>query len=151
MSIMQSVETMPFDERLHRSFMDLNEVRRKHHEYIKAKHKISGLEMEIIQWIILNGKQRMKDISEHFNVKFSTLTNIIDKIESQKLVSRKNSKNDRRVVYLEATRKGEKLYADYSNHIQVVAQMMAKEMSDEQFGILLEGLEKMAEIAGRQA
>lgn len=148
---MQSVETMPFDERLHRSFMDLNEVRRKHHEYIKAKYKITGLEMEILQWIILHGKKRMKDISEHFNVKFSTLTNIIDKVEGQKLVTRRNSKNDRRVVYLEATKKGEKMYENYTNYIRVMAQLMAQEMEGDQFEILVEGLEKLADLAGTKA
>ena len=129
--------------------MDLNEVQRKHYEYIKARYNVSGIEMEIIQWIVLNGKKKMKEISEHFNVKFSTLTNIVDKIESQKYVVRKNSKEDRRVVYLEVSKKGQRLYENYTKHIQVMAQLMSQDMGNEHFDVLVEGLEKMAEFAGQ--
>ncbi len=146
---MSNLQSLPLDQRLHRSFMDLSEVRRKHHEYIKAKHDVNGLEMEIIQWIVLNGKKKMKEVSEHFNVKFSTLTNIVDKIERQKYVIRKNSKEDRRVVFLEVTKKGKKLYESYTKHIQVMAQLMAQEMENGEFEVLVEGLEKMSELAGQ--
>ena len=146
---MSNQQVMPLTQRLHRSFMDLNEVQRKHYQYIKARYKVSGIEMEIIQWIILNGKKKMKEISEHFNVKFSTLTNIVDKIESQKYVVRKNSKEDRRVVYLEVSKKGQRLYENYTKHIQVMAQLMSQDMGNDQFDILVEGLEKMAEYAGQ--
>lgn len=146
---MSNQQVMPLTQRLHRSFMDLNEVQRKHYQYIKARYNVSGIEMEIIQWIILDGKKKMKEISEHFNVKFSTLTNIVDKIESQKYVVRKNSKEDRRVVYLEVSKKGQRLYENYTKHIQVMAQLMSQDMGNDQFDILVEGLEKMAEYAGQ--
>ncbi|MEM6632974.1 MAG: MarR family winged helix-turn-helix transcriptional regulator [Bacteroidota bacterium] len=146
---MSNQQAMPLTQRLHRSFMDLNEVQRKHYQYIKARYNVSGIEMEIIQWIVLNGKKKMKEISEHFNVKFSTLTNIVDKIEAQKYVARKNSKEDRRVVYLEVSKKGQRLYENYTKHIQVMAQLMSQEMENDHFDILVEGLEKMAEFAGQ--
>jgi len=147
---MSNLQSLPLDQRLHKTFMDLSEVRRKHHQYIKVRYDVTGLEMEIIQWIVLNGKKKMKEVSEHFNVKFSTLTNIVDKIERQKYVIRKNSKEDRRVVFLEVTKKGVKLYENYTKHIQVMAQLMSQEMDNGQFEILVEGLERMADLAGQE-
>jgi DNA-binding MarR family transcriptional regulator len=133
-------------DRLEKSLYELNEVYRKHQDYIKTKYKISALEMEIIQLIVLQGKKKMKEIGEYFNVKLSTLTSIVDKVERQRLVVRANSKEDRRVVYLEVTPKGNKLYKDYSNYIQVMSQLMQRSMKDEQFSAFVEGLEKMSEL-----
>ncbi len=137
-------------ERLEKSLYELNEVYRKHQDYIKTKYKISALEMEIIQLIVLDGKKKMKEVGEHFNVKLSTLTSIIDKIERQRLVKRVNSKEDRRVVYLEVTQKGNKLYKDYSNYIQVISQLMQQSMKQEKFSAFVEGLEKMSEFVVSQ-
>lgn len=137
-------------ERLEKSLYELNEVYRKHQDYIKTKYKISALEMEIIQLIVLDGKKKMKEVGEHFNVKLSTLTSIIDKIERQRLVKRVNSKEDRRVVYLEVTQKGNKLYKDYSNYIQVISQLMQQSMKQENFSAFVEGLEKMSEFVVSQ-
>lgn len=141
---MTSPQTLPVATRLEKSLYVLNDVYRKHQEYIKTKYKITALEMEIIQLVILEGKQKMKDIGKHFNIKLSTLTSIIDKIEKQKLVKRENSKEDRRVVFLESTSKGKKLYSDYGKHLQVISQLMKESMADEDLKGFLEGLKKMS-------
>ena len=133
-------------ERLEKSLFDLSDVYRKHREYIKVKHKVSALEMEIIQYIALDGKKKMKEIGEHFNTKLSTLTSIIDKIEKQRLVKRVNSREDRRVVFLDITRKGQKLFHEYNQHIQVMSEMMRKSMNDAHFSAFIQGLEKMSEL-----
>ena len=133
-------------DRLEKSLFNLSDVYRKHREYIKVKHKVSALEMEIIQYIATDGKKKMKEIGEHFNTKLSTLTSIVDKIERQKLVKRVNSHEDRRVVFLDVTKKGQKLYRDYNQHIQVVSQMMRKSMNDDRFVAFVQGLEKMSEL-----
>lgn len=137
--------------RLEKSLYDLSDVYRKHKEYIKAKYKISALEMEILQYIVIEGKKKMKEIGKQFNLKLSTLTSIIDKIENQRLVKRVNSKTDRRVVYLEISRKGMKLYEDYSNYIHVISQMMQQSMDETQFQAFIQGLEKIAVIANPQS
>ncbi len=133
-------------ERLEKSLRTLSDVYRKHQEYIKVKYKLSALEMEIIQLVVLEGRKKMKEIGQHFNVKLSTLTSIIDKIERQRLVKRVNSSTDRRVVYLEVSKKGQRLYDNYSRYLGVIAQMMRNAMDDNQFNALVNGLEKMTDI-----
>ena len=133
-------------DQLEQHLFTLSDVYRKLQEYIKAKHKITGLEMEIIQLVIVEGPQKMKDIGKRFNVKLSTLTSIIDKIERSRLVKRVNSKTDRRVVFLEVTSKGKEMYGDYSNHIQVIAQLLKNTMPENQFQTFLTGLDKVSEL-----
>jgi len=133
-------------DRLERSLRALSDVYRKHQDYIKTRYRISALEMEIIQLVVLEGRKKMKEIGQHFNVKLSTLTSIIDKIERQRLVKRVNSQTDRRVVYLEVTKKGQKLYDSYSRYLNVIAQMMHRSMDEGQFSALVQGLETMTQM-----
>lgn len=147
MKTIQSATLSLDAERLERSLYSLTDVYRNHKAYIKGKYKVNALEMEIIQLIMIDGKKRMKEIGDHFNVKLSTLTSIIDKIERQKLVKRVNSKEDRRVVFLDVTKKGERLYKDYSRYMNVFAQMVRRSLEEDHFEALLLGLDTMSQLA----
>ncbi|MCI4670449.1 MAG: MarR family transcriptional regulator [Bacteroidia bacterium] len=150
---MSTVEIAPIDSsfaQLEKAFFLLSEVNRKHHEYIKAKYKINGLEMEIIQLIELEGRKKMKEIGQYFNVKLSTLTSIIDKIEKQRLVKRVNSSSDRRVVFLEVTKKGQKLYQDYQEHVKAISTLIQNEMEETQIQSLVNGLSTMSQFVEGQ-
>ena len=146
---MSSVEIAPTQSpfaQLEKAFFLLSEVNRKHHEYIKTKYKINGLEMEIIQLIELEGRKKMKEIGNYFNVKLSTLTSIIDKIEKQRLVKRVNSSNDRRVVFLEVTKKGQKLYQDYMEHLKVMSALLQTKLEEDEEQALISGLSTMSQF-----
>ena len=134
MNLVENKPVSPELAQLEKSIYDLADIYRKHQTYIKTKYKISALDMEILQLVVVEGPKKMKEIGEHFQVKLSTLTSIIDKIERSRLVKRVNSRHDRRVVYLEASPKGKQVYADYSNHIQLIAQMLQNSLNAEQLG-----------------
>ena len=121
----------------------ISEFQRKHYQYIKARYNVSRIEMEIIQWIALNGKKRIKEISAHFDIKLSVLNNIVDKIELQKYLVRKKSMEDKRIVYLELSKKGQRLYENYTKHLQVMAKLMGQKLTKHQFDILHQGLEHL--------
>lgn len=131
--------------KLEKSLIALRDVFRRHQRYIKDNFKISELEMEILQYVALNGRRKMKDIGEAFNIKLSTLTSIVDKIERQKFVKRINSKEDRRAVYLDLTPKGKRLYEKYSHYIHVIARLMKRTITDDHFSIFVEELEKITQ------
>jgi DNA-binding MarR family transcriptional regulator len=134
------------EKQLEKSLYDLNDIYRRHQDYIKTKYKVNAIEMEIIQYVVKDGKKKMKELGDYFDIKLSTLTSIIDKIEKQKLVKRVNSKDDRRVVYLEVSKKGEKLYSDYLRYIQVISQMMANSLDDREYNGFVSGLEIMTRM-----
>jgi len=136
-------------EKLQGSLIALRDVFRRHQRFIKANFKISELEMEILQFVALNGRKKMKEIGEAFNIKLSTLTSIIDKIERQKFVRRVNSKQDRRAVYLDLTPKGKRLYEKYSHYIQVMAKLMKRTISKEHFGIFVDELAKITQMTAQ--
>jgi DNA-binding MarR family transcriptional regulator len=133
-------------ERLEFSLIELRDMFRLHQRYIKDNFKISELEMEILQYVAINGRKKMKEIGDSFNIKLSTLTSIIDKIERQKFVKRVNSKTDRRAVYLELTPKGKKLHEKYSHYVHVIARLMKRSIKAEHFGIFVDSLEKITQM-----
>lgn len=133
-------------ERLEQHMFTLTELYRKHQAYIKNEYQVSALEMEILQLVLLDGPKKMKEIGGHFRVKLSTLTSIIDKMERGRLVKRVNSRSDRRVVFLEATRKGKGLYEGYGQHIQEMANKMQASLSHEQFQALLVGIDQISRL-----
>lgn len=133
-------------QQLELGFLHLSEVYRKHQAYIKAKYHISGLEMEIIQFVMREGPQKMKDIGGYFGVKLSTLTSVIDKLENQNLVKRVNSQQDRRVVLLQVNRKGKKLYDEYQGYLRALAALTHQQLSQESYQGFLDGLNKISEI-----
>jgi MarR family transcriptional regulator, 2-MHQ and catechol-resistance regulon repressor len=133
-------------QRLEVSLIELRDVFRRHQRYIKDNFKVSELEMEILQYVAINGRRKMKEIGDAFNIKLSTLTSIIDKIERQKFVKRVNSKTDRRAVYLDLTPKGKKLYDKYSHYVRVIARLMKRTIKDEHFGMFVDILEKITQM-----
>ena len=105
--------------------------------------------MEILQYVALNGRKKMKEIGEAFNIKLSTLTSIVDKIEKQKLVKRVNSKTDRRAVYLDLTPKGKKIHEKYSHYIHVMAMLMQRSIQPQNFSVFVEELERITSVSGQ--
>ncbi|MEZ4851418.1 MAG: MarR family transcriptional regulator [Bacteroidia bacterium] len=127
--------------RLENILIELNYAFRKHRDLIKQKYKISALEMELIKYVILNGAQKMKAISEAFHIKLSTLTSIIDKAEKQRILKRVNSKEDRRVVFLDTTKKGQSIFEEYSKFLRETAVTMQEYFDEDSFNYFVEGLE----------
>ncbi len=124
----------------------LQDVFRKHQHEVEKKFDISYLEMELIQFVLKSGHLKMRDIANNFYIKLSTLTTIIDKAESHKLLKRVPSKEDRRVVFLEVTKKGEDIYNKYLDLMKDITQRIQKSMSAEEFNRFSSVTEKMLEM-----
>jgi MarR family transcriptional regulator, organic hydroperoxide resistance regulator len=144
---MKQLQSVP--ESMERIFIVLNEIYRKNHEYVSVKYKISSLEMELIQYVVLEGPKRMKDVSEHFRIKLSTLTSIIDKAEEHRVLKRVNSKEDRRVVYLDVTQKGKSVYNEYAKHQREMFERIESSLDETSFAGFIEGLETFNEISAK--
>jgi len=133
-------------ERLEQSLFQLTDVIQKHQEIVQKKFKVSAVEIDILKLLEAEGDKKMKEIGERVQVKLSNLTNIIDRLESHKLVKRVNSKNDRRSIFVHISTKGKKLLNDYSEFLRELSTRMREAMAEEQFGILVDGLEKISKV-----
>lgn len=110
---------------------------------ILDSYKVTDMEVDIINYLQEHEMQKMKEVGEHFNIKLSTLTSTIDKLEKNKLVKRKNSKEDRRVIYIRPTAKGISLLHDLEAYTRDMAEEVTSDMKPNDFATLVGGIEKM--------
>lgn len=133
--------------RLEHSLFQLSDVIQKHQEIVQKRFKVSAVEIDILKLLEAEGDKKMKDIGERVRVKLSNLTNIIDRLEAQRLVKRVNSKTDRRSIYVHISTKGKKLLTDYAEFLRELSTRMRQVMQEDQFGILVDGLEKISQVS----
>ncbi len=134
-------------DRLETTLFQLNELMQRYQEIAQRRFKIASVDVEILRFLDVEGDQKMKDIGDKVKVKLSNLTNLVDNLENQKLVRRVNSKLDRRSIYVNITSKGKKLISDYNAFLRELTVRMTSNMQDEQFGIMLDGLEQISQVA----
>lgn len=132
--------------RLEQSLFQLKDVILRHQEIVHKRFKVTAVEIDILKLLEAEGDKKMKDIGDRVSVKLSNLTNIIDRLESQKLVKRVNSKTDRRSIFVHITNKGKKLLVDYAEFLRELSTRMKRLMQEDQFGILVDGLEKISQV-----
>ena len=133
-------------ERLEQSLFQLTDVIQKHQEIVQRRFKVSAVDIDILKLLEAEGDKKMKDIGERVRVKLSNLTNIVDRLESQRFVKRINSKTDRRSIFVNITTKGKKLLNDYADFLRELSSRMREAMEEDEFGILVDGLEKISQV-----
>lgn len=131
---------------MERSLFQLSDVIRKHQTVVQKRFKVSGTEVEILRLLKDEGEKKMKDIGDKVNVKLSNLTNIVDRLEEQKLVKRVNSKSDRRSIFVHISPKGKKLLDDYGSFLRELSTRMKKAIEEDHFMVLVDGLEKITQV-----
>ncbi len=132
--------------RLEKSLFQLSDVIQKHQEIVQKRFNVSAVEVDILRLLDAEGDKKMKEIGDEVSVKLSNLTNIIDRLESQKHVKRINSKTDRRSIYVHLTAKGKQLLGNYALFLRELSTRMMEAMKNDQFGLLVEGLEKISQV-----
>ena len=81
------------------------------------------------------GKLSLSELSDRIRARNSTVTGIIDRMEREGLVERQRSEEDRRVVHIVLTRRGQKLASEIPVEPvqifrQVLSELSLREASD---------------------
>ena len=131
---------MPDIDQLEGTLINLVLAFNSQRQSILNKYDVGEAEVSIIDYLSTPEMRKMKEIGEHFQIKLSTLTSTIDKLEKSKLVRRKNSKEDRRVIYIRPTSKGEKMLEELSNYTRELSEKIAHGMDGQSFQAMVHGL-----------
>lgn len=106
---------------------------------ILTSYGISENDIEIVRYLNANEVKKMKELGEQFDLKFSTLTSTIDRLEQNRLVKRRNSKDDRRVVFVQINQRGQQLLTDLDEMYQKVAENFSG-LNEEALNAMVVGL-----------
>ena len=88
----------------------------------------------------------MKEISTRTGLALSTLTNVIDKMEEKRLVKRRHSQKDRRMVEIELDVAGLKVKEGFNGIIKQISFTMLGILSEEDSKSFTSALRKTADI-----
>lgn len=110
---------------------------------ILNRYNINEMDVEIIRYLTTEDQKKMKEVGEYFNIKLSTLTSTIDKLEKNKLVKRKNSREDRRVIYIKPTARGANLLNELDDTMRSLSESMIRDTSAPEFESMINGLDRI--------
>lgn len=105
-----------------------------------------GSNIFLLNFIKNQKRCKMKDIYEFLDVNPSAATRRVEKLVKLKLLSRKASKKDRRVVLLELTPNGENLYSKFIQNRQLSMKTFQNLVEPSAADIFFKVLDKLVEI-----
>jgi DNA-binding MarR family transcriptional regulator len=79
-----------------------------------ARYGLTGPQLTVVKMLDELGDLSLSELSERIRAQNSTVTGIVDRMEREGLVDRKRSSEDRRVVHIRLTDKGQKLARNLS-------------------------------------
>lgn len=97
---------------------------------------------------IYNNKERdiyQKDIENEFNLRRSSATEILQKLESIHMIKRMSDGNDKRIKKIQITKEGEKIAQDMIYNIQKVEKILHQDILQEDLEIFFKVIDRMIE------
>jgi DNA-binding MarR family transcriptional regulator len=94
---------------------------------IAGRYGLTGPQLAVVKMLEPVGKLSLSELSAQIRARNSTVTGIIDRMEREGLVVRRRSDEDRRVVNIELTAKGQELAGEISvEPVQIFRQVLSE-------------------------
>lgn len=107
---------------------------------------ITNNDMHIIEAIGLGEGSPMSAIAKKLNVTAGTLTTSMNSLVNKKYAVRERSEEDRRVVFIRLTKKGEKAFRHHADFHRQMTNAVIEKLKEEEIPVLLKTLEGLAEF-----
>ncbi len=131
-----------FNEILVKLFRDIMDIEGK--AIITEEFQdISNNDMHIIEAIGMNEKKNMSTVAKALSVTIGTLTIAINSLVKKGYVNRVRSEQDRRVVYISLTPKGEKAYKHHEEFHRQMILATIDGLSEEETRVLVKALSNL--------
>jgi len=119
--------------------------------------KVSAGNITSVQVLILgfveesNVEVYQKDIEKQFDIRRSTVTNILNGMEKQELIERQSVNNDARLKKIILTTKAKDILSRLNSEVTNIQQLLIKDISQEELEMYLLVIKKMKEnLGGKQ-
>lgn len=107
---------------------------------------ITNNDMHIIEAIGLSGENTMSVVAKKLGITAGSLTTAINSLVNKKYVSRQRSEEDRRVVYIRLTEKGEKAYLHHEEFHRQMTNAVVEKLDEDEIPVLLKTLNGLSEF-----
>lgn len=116
-------------------------------ERTMANVGISIGEFLVLRTLAASGPCPMVDLAKEQFISPPALTSIVDNLEKQGLVERERSKEDRRIINIRITNKGEKLFARAELLYKKFFEKVMRSLTKQEIGIVLTVFDKLSKSA----
>jgi len=130
--------------RLHRK---VNRILRDYDVDVWMDLSLTVPQLKCMFFISNQGKTNFRKLAERMKVSPSNITGIIDRLVEQGLVSRMENPEDRRILNLQITSKGEALIAELRERRSIYLTQMLADLNTKQLDNIARGLELLAQAA----
>jgi DNA-binding MarR family transcriptional regulator len=94
---------------------------------LAARHGVTGPQLAVVKMLEPVGKLSLSELSWRIRARNSTVTGIIDRMEREGLVERRRSEDDRRVIHITLTKKGQRLAGEIPvEPVQIFRQILGE-------------------------
>lgn len=107
---------------------------------------ITNNDMHIIEAIGLGEGNNMSTIAKKLNITVGSLTTSMNSLVNKKYAVRIRSEEDRRVVYIQLTKKGEKAYRHHEKFHTQMTQAVLDKLDKEEIPVLVKTLNGLSEF-----
>lgn len=111
---------------------------------------LSIAQLKSLLFIASKGKTNFKKIAEALGVTPPNITGIIDRLVEQGLVSRTENSEDRRIMLLEVTEKGQHLLTNLKENRVIFFRQVLSRMKQDELQALAQGLSALIKAAASQ-
>jgi len=92
----------------------------------------------------------MREISDYLHVAVSTVTALVDRLEQKEIVRRQRSEEDRRIVRIVLTKKGQKVYKSHVDELLKLCRGVLGALDEEEQVVYLNLVKKITDKAAQQ-
>jgi len=104
------------------------------------RHSLSLVHLNVLTTLEFEGPMAMKRLAEAMDVSDASATGIVDRMEKRGLVERRHGTEDRRVVKVQLTAAGSKVFTDMAAKRREMLGAILKELSAQEISGLLLGM-----------
>jgi len=125
----------------------LSRVMRKVHRYYESSFSQFGItpaQFYVLSAVWENNGVKFKDLAKSLEMDGSTLTSILDRLERQDLLERRDDPEDRRSLLVFLTEKAKQSIAEITCLAEKLNQEIKERFSDEEFATFERVLEKLS-------
>ena len=107
---------------------------------------ITNNDMHIIEAIGLSGENTMSSVAKKLKITAGSLTTAVNALVRKAYVKRERSEEDRRVVYIALTEKGEKAFYHHEQFHRQMTNAVIEKLDDEEIDALVKMLKDISGI-----
>jgi DNA-binding MarR family transcriptional regulator len=114
-------------------------------DYQQKSSGLNFMQLHTLEKIYKEKSMKTLEISKALNISPSTLIGILDELENQELIERQRQKEDKRVVLVTTTIKGEAIVKKHIEEDQLFLKNLLKNLNEEEKRNVKDLLDKMTE------